>query len=64
MTDLTHTDDLGKARMVDVSGKELTDRRAIASGTIVMSLTTLDAIRRNAVKKGDVLSVARVAAIL
>ncbi|MEO5589560.1 MAG: cyclic pyranopterin monophosphate synthase MoaC [Gemmatimonadaceae bacterium] len=64
MTDLTHTDDLGKARMVDVTGKQSTERRAIASGTILMSPTTLEAIRGNALKKGDVLSVARVAAIL
>jgi cyclic pyranopterin phosphate synthase len=50
--------------MVDVSAKDETDRFARASGAIRMAPTTLDAIRANALKKGDVLAVARVAAIM
>ena len=64
MTELTHTDDEGKARMVDVSGKQPSDRTAIASGAIRMSASTLDTIRANGLKKGDVLAVARVAGIM
>ena len=61
---LSHTDGSGRARMVDVSGKDESDRFARASGAIRMSQTTLDAIRANALKKGDVLAVARIAAIM
>ena len=61
---LSHTDGSGRARMVDVSGKDETERYALAAGAIRMSATTLDAIRANALKKGDVLAVARVAAIM
>ena len=61
---LSHTDGSGKARMVDVSGKEPSSRYARASGAIRMASSTLDAIRGNALRKGDVLSVARVAAIM
>lgn len=50
--------------MVDVSGKGESDRYARASGAIRMARSTLDAIRANALKKGDVLSVARVAGIM
>ncbi len=50
--------------MVDVSGKEQTHRSAAAVGSITMSSTTLDAIRNNSLKKGDVISVARIAAIM
>ena len=64
MSDLTHTDANGRARMVDVSGKAPSARTAIATGAIRMSSTTLDAIRNNSLKKGDVLSVARVAGIM
>jgi cyclic pyranopterin monophosphate synthase len=64
MSDLTHTDANGRARMVDVSGKSPSARTAIASGAIRMSATTLDAIRNNSLEKGDVLSVARVAGIM
>lgn len=64
MTRLSHTDDSGKARMVDVSGKPLSERIARASGSIIMNQTTLDAIRANGLKKGDVLGVARVAGIM
>lgn len=61
---LSHTDGSGRARMVDVSAKDESDRYARASGAIRMSSTTLDAIRGNALKKGDVLSVARIAGIM
>lgn len=64
MNDLTHTDDKGRARMVDVSAKNPSARSAIATGAIRMSSTTLDAIRANSLKKGDVLSVARIAGIM
>lgn len=64
MTRLSHIDDAGKARMVDVSGKPLSERIARAAGAIRMSQTTLEAIRVNGLKKGDVLGVARIAGIM
>lgn len=64
MTRFTHLDESGKARMVDVSGKEPSPRVAIATGAIRMSSATVDAIRSNSLKKGDVLGVARVAGIM
>ena len=64
MKDLTHTDENGRARMVDVSAKPASDRRAVASGAIRMASSTLDAIRANSLKKGDVLGVARIAGIM
>ena len=64
MGDLTHIDSAGKARMVDVGGKAETSRRARASGSIRMASGTLDAIQRNQLQKGDVLTVARVAGIM
>lgn len=65
MTDeLTHVDDTGAARMVDVSAKPETHRRARASGTIRMKPETLRAILDAEIKKGDVLGVARVAGVM
>ena len=64
MTQLTHVDDSGKARMVDVSGKAVTERVARARGAITMGASTLELIRRNQIAKGDVLGVARVAGIM
>lgn len=64
MTRFTHLDESGKARMVDVSGKEPSSRVAVATGSIRMSASTMDAIRTNSLKKGDVLGVARVAGIM
>lgn len=64
MTQLTHVDDSGRARMVDVSGKPVTERMARARGAIAMRPETLEQIRSNQVSKGDVLGVARVAGIL
>ena len=64
VAELTHTDERGKARMVDVGNKEITSRRAVASARVRMSPETLEAIRKNALEKGDVLGVARVAGIM
>ena len=65
MSDLsfTHLDPLGRARMVDVTPKEATHRRAVARCTVWMKPETTLAIANREVKKGDVLSVARVAGI-
>jgi cyclic pyranopterin phosphate synthase len=60
---LTHVDESGKARMVDVGGKPTSDRLAIARGQVRMRAETLALIRKNAIRKGDVLTVAQVAAI-
>jgi cyclic pyranopterin monophosphate synthase len=64
MSDLTHLDEAGRARMVDISGKAPTERLARASGSIRMEVSTLAAIRDNQIAKGDVLSVARIAGIM
>ena len=60
---LTHVDEQGAARMVDVGDKEPTRRSATAEGWICMQPATLLAIRQNRVQKGDVLTVARVGGI-
>lgn len=62
--DLTHVDERGAARMVDVSPKDLTARVATAECFVRMAPGTLAAIRANTLKKGDALQVARIAAIL
>jgi cyclic pyranopterin phosphate synthase len=59
----THLDPMGRARMVDVTPKEPTHRRAVARGKVFMQPATTAAIANREVKKGDVLAVARVAAI-
>jgi cyclic pyranopterin phosphate synthase len=64
MADFTHFDAEGKAVMVDVSDKEVTERVAEARGSVVMQPATLQMIRDGGVKKGDVLSVARLAGIM
>ena len=61
---LTHIDEQGKARMVDVTAKAETERVAVAMGRVLMKQATLDLIAANEVKKGDVLGVARVAGIM
>lgn len=61
---LTHIDERGKARMVDVTAKDVTERVAVARGRVLMKKETLDLILANEVKKGDVLGVARVAGIM
>ena len=60
---LTHLDPLGRARMVDVTPKEATHRRAVARGRVYMQPDTTSLVARGAVTKGDVLAVARVAGI-
>ena len=66
MTDkhLTHVDETGAARMVDVSGKPATHRRAVAGAVITMAPGTLAMILEGRAPKGDVLAVARVAGIM
>ncbi|PCD03186.1 cyclic pyranopterin monophosphate synthase MoaC [Sphingomonas spermidinifaciens] len=64
MSGLTHLDEAGAARMVDVGHKSATERRAVAAGRIAMSREAASAIRNGAVAKGDVLAVARVAGIM
>ena len=64
MAGFTHFDNEGKARMVDVSDKAETERVATAKGTVLMQPATLALIRDGGVKKGDVLSVARLAGIM
>ncbi len=59
-----HLDAEGRARMVDVSGKKATPRKARARAVVRMKAETLDAIRKGLVKKGDVLAVAQVAGIM
>jgi cyclic pyranopterin phosphate synthase len=60
---LTHLDDAGRARMVDVSGKDVTARSATASGTVLLSPQAVAALRSGNVPKGDALAVARIAGI-
>jgi cyclic pyranopterin phosphate synthase len=62
--ELSHVGSTGEARMVDVSAKPETARRATAQGSIRMSSAALEAIRRNQIQKGDVLGVARLAGIM
>lgn len=64
MTQLTHFDEQGASRMVDVSNKEVTDRVAIAHAKVVMKAETFKLIMDKKVQKGDVLEVARVAGIM
>lgn len=63
-TTLTHFDEAGNARMVDVGHKPETDRIAIATGRVTMAPETATLIREGRAKKGDVLGVARIAAIM
>ena len=64
MAEFTHFDEQGKARMVDVSDKAKTERIATAKGSVIMQPATLALIKDGGVKKGDVLSVARLAGIM
>lgn len=64
MSGFTHFDEKGDAAMVDVSGKAETERVAIAGGSVFMQKATLERIMAGGVKKGDVLSVARLAGIM
>lgn len=64
MSDFTHFDSDGKAIMVDVSGKAVTERSATARGSVIMAAETFALVRSGGMKKGDVLSVARLAGIM
>jgi len=60
---LTHIDDLGRARMVDIGAKPESERIAVARGEVKMLSETLNLIRNGSIKKGDVLTVAQIAGI-
>ena len=64
MAELTHINDKGDATMVDVSAKDITHRQARAAGSIFMEPETLLLIEAGGIKKGNVLSVARIAGIM
>jgi cyclic pyranopterin phosphate synthase len=61
---LTHVDGTGAARMVDVSTKDVSVRRAVAAGEVRTTPAVIDLLRRNALPKGDALAVARIAGIM
>jgi cyclic pyranopterin phosphate synthase len=61
---LTHVDESGAARMVDVSGKDVTDRQAVATGRVLVSPRVVELLRGEGVPKGDALAVARLAGIM
>jgi cyclic pyranopterin phosphate synthase len=64
MTEFTHLDETGAARMVDVSDKQLTHRVAVATGRVLVSAEVVELLRGEGVPKGDALGVARVAGIM
>ena len=64
MTEFTHFNDEGRARMVDVGEKDITRRRAVAAGRVLVNAQTLSLIKSGGMKKGDVLTVAQVAGIM
>lgn len=64
MSELSHLDEKGRARMVDVTMKESTFREATARGKVLMLTDTVAAIERNGLPKGDVFGVARIAGIM
>ena len=64
MDKLTHIDETGRPRMVDVSAKKETRREAVARGTVHMKAETLDLIQKGQIAKGDVLTVAQIAGIM
>ena len=63
-TELSHVDAVGRARMVDVGAKAVTERRAVAEGRVLMQPKTLELIRNAALKKGDVLVTAELAGVM
>ena len=63
MNELSHYDAQGKIKMVDVSGKEYTVRRAVASGKVLLNQATLDILKANENPKGNPLEIARIAGI-
>ena len=64
MEGLSHVDEQGRARMVDVSAKADTEREAVARGLVLMKPETLKLVSEGGISKGEVLSVARVAGIM
>lgn len=64
MATLSHVDEKGRVRMVDVTGKDVTQRVAVARGVVTMRAETLAAIAEGQIPKGDVLTVARIAGIM
>ena len=64
MNELTHVTNEGDLSMVDISSKSITQRKAIAKGSILLKKSTLDLIEKALVKKGDVLTVAKIAGIM
>lgn len=62
--DFTHFNDEGRARMVDVSDKDITERVAVAEGRILMAPETLDMVKTGGLKKGDVLTTAQIAGVM
>ncbi len=64
MSELTHFDEAGKIRMVDVSDKELSTRRAVASGKVLLSAETIATLQEKSNPKGDPLEIARIAGIM
>ncbi|MQM27419.1 cyclic pyranopterin monophosphate synthase MoaC [Glycomyces albidus] len=64
MAELTHVDSHGSARMVDVSGKDVSQRSALATGRLVTTPEVVAALRENSLAKGDALATARIAGIM
>lgn len=64
MNELSHIDDAGKIKMVDVSEKASKVRRAVASGKVLVSAATLEALKKESMPKGDPLEIARIAGIM
>jgi len=64
MEELTHIDESGRPKMVDVSSKPETERRAVAKGVVRMKATTLEQIKQGKTKKGEVLTTAQLAGIM
>ena len=64
MSDFTHFNEQGRAKMVDVGEKSVTRRKAVAAGRVLVSENTFDLIRSGGMKKGDVLTVAQIAGVM
>jgi cyclic pyranopterin phosphate synthase len=64
MSELSHYDESGKVRMVDVSDKRATPRRAVASGKVLLNSATLESLKTHSTPKGDPLEIARIAGIM
>lgn len=64
MTDFTHIDENGSVRMVDVSGKPVTARKAVAAGSVFMNRETFEKIENRTAAKGNVLETARIAGVM